>query len=158
MIRMNIATFPVAFPSKTVASNGGVHLYNLQHDTESWNGAVVAKGDYVSLDLYDEGTAGAINAKIVDVAANGNFYVEIQETVPATQALIVYNVPMIEEEYNKNFQKESNYFIDVTEEERAYPLCEGDIWELSKENFVGTPVVGATITSVSDKKWVIATA
>ena len=155
-IKMNIATYPVAFPSKTVASGGGVHLYNLQHDTDSWNGAVVAKGEYVGLDLYEEGVATTINAKIVDIAANGNFYVEIQETIPAADALIVYNVPMIEEEYNNSFKLESNYYIAPTEEERAYPLCEGDIWELSKENFVGTPVVGAEITSVSGKKWVIA--
>ena len=97
-----------------------------------------------------------MDAEIVDIAPNGNFYVEIKKDIPAKEALVVYNVPMIEEEYSRAFQKESNYYIPATEEERAYSLREGDIWELSKENFVGDPVVGATITSVSDKKWVIA--
>lgn len=156
MIKVNITQYPVAFPSKTVASNKGCHMYSLQHATESWNGAVVAKGDYVSLDLYEEAEATEMDAEIVDVAANGNFYVEIKKDIPASKAVVVYNVPMIEEEYNKNFQKESNYYIPAEVEERAYPVREGDIWELSKDNFTGVPVVGATITSIADKKWVIA--
>ena len=155
-IKTVITQYPVAFPSKTVASNKGCHMYSLTHETESWNGAVVAKGDYVSLDLYEEAEATTMNAKIVDVAANGNFYVEIQKDIPATEAVVIYNVPMIEEEYNKNFQKESNYYIPAEVVERAYPVREGDIWELSKDNFSGVPVVGATITSISGKKWVIA--
>lgn len=156
MIKVNITQYPVAFPSKTVASNKGCHMYSLKHATESWNGAVVAKGDYVSLDLYEEAEATEMDAEIVDVAANGNFYVEIKKDIPASKAVVVYNVPMIEEEYNKNFQKESNYYIPAEVEERAYPVREGDIWELSKDNFTGVPVVGATITSIADKKWVIA--
>lgn len=155
-IKVNIATYPVAFPSKNLCDDGGAHLYSLEHDTESWNGAVVAKGAYAGLDLYEEAEATTMDAEIVDIAPNGNFYVEIKKDIPAKEALVVYNVPMIEEEYSRAFQKESNYYIPANEEERAYSLREGDIWELSKENFVGDPVVGATITSVSDKKWVIA--
>ena len=155
MIKVNITQYPVAFPSKTVASNKGCHMFSLKHETESWNGAVVAKGDYVSLDLYEETEATEMDAKIVDVAANGNFYVEIKKDIPASKAVVVYNVPMIEEEYNKNFQKESNYYIPAEVEERVYPVREGDIWELSKDNFTGVPTVGATITSIAGKKWVI---
>lgn len=156
MIKFTFDTFPVAFPSKNLCDDGGAHLYSLEHSTESWNGAVVAKGAYVSLDLYEEAEATTMEAEIVDIAANGNFYVEIKKDIPASEALVVYNVPMIEEEYSRAFQKESNFYIPVNEEERAYSLREGDIWELSKENFIGTPVVGATISSISDKKWVIA--
>lgn len=155
-IKLTLAQFPTAFPSKVACREGAAHMYSLQHATESWNGAVVAKGDYVSLDLYNETEATEMDAKIVDVAANGNFYVEIKKDIPAAKCLIVYNPAMIEEEYNKNFQKESNYYIPAEVEERAYPVREGDIWELSKDNFTGVPVVGATITSIADKKWVIA--
>ena len=156
MIKFTFDTFPVAFPSKNLCDDGGAHLYSLEHSTKSWNGAVVAKGAYVSLDLYEEAEATTMEAEIVDIAANGNFYVEIKKDIPASEALVVYNVPMIEEEYSRAFQKESNFYIPVNEEERAYSLREGDIWELSKENFIGIPVVGATISSISDKKWVIA--
>lgn len=154
-IKTVITQYPVAFPSKVACRDGAAHMYSLKHSTESWNGAVVAKGDYVSLDLYEETEATEMDAKIVDVAANGNFYVEIKKDIPASKAVVVYNVPMIEEEYNKNFQKESNYYIPAEVEERAYPVREGDIWELSKDNFTGVPTVGATITSIADKKWVI---
>ena len=155
-IKLTLAQFPTAFPSKVACREGAAHMYSLQHATESWNGAVVAKGDYVSLDLYNEAEATEMDAKIVDVAANGNFYVEIKKDIPAAKCLIVYNPAMIEEEYNKNFHKESNFYIPANVEERAYPVREGDIWELSKDNFTGVPVVGATITSIADKKWVIA--
>lgn len=155
-IKLNIEKFPVAYPSKVVAREGGAHMYSLQHTDDAWNGAVVAKGDYVSLDLYKAKDAVKVNAKIVDVAANGNFYVEIQEDIPATEALIVYNPPVIEEEYSNAFKVESNFYIPKEMEERAYPLREGDIWELSKEAFTGTPVVGSKITTITEKKWVIA--
>ena len=155
-IKLNIEKFPVAYPSKVVAREGGAHMDSLQHTDDAWNGAVVAKGDYVSLDLYKAKDAVKVNAKIVDVAANGNFYVEIQEDIPATEALIVYNPPVIEEEYSNAFKVESNFYIPKEMEERAYPLREGDIWELSKEAFTGTPVVGSTITTITEKKWVIA--
>ena len=155
-IKVNITQYPTAFPSKVACRDGAANMYSLSHATESWNGAVVAKGDYVSLDLYEEAEATEMDAEIVDVAANGNFYVEIKKDIPASKAVVVYNVPMIEEEYNKNFQKESNFYIPAEVEERVYPVREGDIWELSKDSFVGEPVVGATITSISDKKWVIA--
>lgn len=155
-IKTVITQYPTCFPSKVACRDGAAHTYSLQHSDELWNGAVVAKGDYVSLDLYEAKEATTMDAKIVDVAANSNFYVEIQKDIPATEAVLVYNVPMIEEEYNKNFQKESNYYIPAETVARAYTLREGDIIELSKDNFTGIPVVGATITSIADKKWVIA--
>lgn len=155
-IKNTIAKFPVAYPSKVVAREGGAHMYSIQHEDDLWNGAVIAKGDYVSLDLYKEAEATTMNAKVVDVAANGNYYVEILEDIPASKALLVYNPPVIEEEYNKTFQLESNFYIPAEMEARAYSLREGDIVELSKDNFTGTVTVGATITSIADKKWVIA--
>ena len=156
-IKLNIEKFPTAYPSKVICREGGAHMYSLQHTDDAWNGAVVAKGDYVSLDLYKAKDAVRVNAKIVDTAANGNFYVEIQEDIAATDALIVYNPPVIEEEYSNAFKVESNFYIPKEMEERAYPLREGDIWELSAEAFSGnTPTVGSTITTITDKKWVIA--
>lgn len=152
-IKYALEQFPVAFPSKVIARDGGAHMYSLQHTDDLWNGAVVAKGDYVSLDLYKSKDATAINAKVVDQAANGNFYVEITADAPASSALIVYNPPVIEEEYNRSFQKESNFYIPKEMEARAYAVREGDIWELSADAFTGTPNIGDTITAVTGKKW-----
>ncbi len=156
-IKHNFTKFPVAFPSKVVAREGGAHMYSLQHSDELWNGAVVAKGDYVSLDLYKAKDAVKVNAKVVDMAANGNYYLEILDDVPATDALIVYNPPVIEEEYNQSFLQESNFYIPTEMVARAYPLREGDIWELSVDAFSQKPTVGeTTITTITGKKWVVA--
>ena len=156
-IKYAIEKFPVAFPSKTLSSMSGAHMYSLQHDDDLWNGAVVAKGDYVSLDLYKAKEAVAIKAKVVDVAANGNYYVEIQEDAKAEDALIVYNPAVIEEEYNKAFQLEGNFYIPAEMEARAYAVREGDIWELSENAFTAKPTVGTTVvTTITDKKWTVA--
>lgn len=154
-IKYAIEKFPVAFPSKTLSSVNGAYLFSLDHTDDLWNGAIVAKGDYVALDRYEATDATAIKAKVVDVAANGNFYVEIQEDAKATDALIVYNPPVIEEEYNKTFQLESNFYIPAEMVARAYAVREGDIWELSADSFEGTPTVGATVSAVTNKKWTI---
>ena len=140
-IKYNFTKFPTAFPSKVIARDGGAHMYSLKHDDDLWNGAVVAKGDYEALDLY--------KAK--------DYYVEILEDQAATDALIVYNPPVIEEEYNKSFLLESNFYIPAEMEARAYPLREGDIWELSEDAFTQKPTVGeTTITSITGKKWTVA--
>lgn len=155
-IKVNIQKYPTAFPSKTICTNGGAHIYSLSHDEECWNGAVVAKGAYESLDVYKEAEATTMDAEVIAVAANGNFYVEIKKDIPAAEALIVYNVPMIEEEYNKSFLLESNYYIPADTLMRSYAVREGDVWELSKENFQGEVAVGKKITSITGKKWTIA--
>ena len=156
MIQMTIAKHAVAFPSKVLARDGGKHIYNIQlaeaADKFVDNGWFVAKNAFIELDLYKAKAPTSFEGKVVGIAPNGNYYVEV---VNPGDALFVYNVPMIEEEYNKNFQKESNYYIPAEVEERAYPVREGDIWELSKDNFTGVPTVGATITSIAAKKWVI---
>lgn len=154
-IQMKLGTFPSAYPSKVRASQCG-HIYSLEHTDDLWNGAVVAKGDYVSLDLHKAADATKMDAKIVGVAANGNYYVEIQSDLKATEALLVYNAPVIEEDYTKAFQMETNYYIPATEEARAYSLVEGDIIELSASAFTGEPKVGSTITTITEKKWVVA--
>lgn len=156
-IKYNFTKFPTAFPSKVIARDGGAHMYSLKHDDDLWNGAVVAKGDYEALDLYKAKDAVKVNAKVVDMAANGNYYIEILEDQAATDALIVYNPPVIEEEYNKSFLLESNFYIPAEMEARAYPLREGDIWELSEDAFTQKPTVGeTTITSITGKKWTVA--
>ena len=152
-IKFELSKFPVAFPAKVLSREGGAHMFSLQHTDDLWNGAVVAKGDYVSLDLYKATDATKINAKVVGQAANGNYYVEITKDSPASEALIVYNPPVIEEQYNKSFQLEANFYIPATMEARAYSVREGDIWELSEAAFSQKHTVGEpTISTVNGKK------
>ena len=146
MIQLSIAKHTVAFPSKVLASNGGKHIYNIQLAEASGkyvdNGWFVGKGDFVELDLYKAKAPTTFEGKVVGVAGNGNYYVEI---VTPGDALFVYNVPMIEETYNNNFKKESNYTNAPTQVVRSYELAVGDIIEISAEGFAGVVAVNDSV-------------
>ena len=138
MIQVNIAKHAVAFPSKVLASKGGKHIYNIQlaeaSDKFVDNGWFVGKGDFVELDLYKAAAPTTFDGKVVGIAANGNFYVEVKS---AENDLFVYQVPMIEETYNNTFKKESNYTNAPTQVVRSYELAVGDIVEISADGFDG---------------------
>ena len=138
MIQVNIAKHAVGFPSKTLASSGGKHLFNIQlaeaADKFVDNGWFVGKGDFIELDLYKAKAPTTFEGKVVAVAANGNYYVEV---VDPGDALFVYQVPMIEETYNNTFKKESNYTNAPTQVVRSYELAVGDIVEISADGFDG---------------------
>ena len=146
MIQVNIAKHAVAFPSKVLASKGGKHIYNIQlaeaSDKFVDNGWFVGKGDFVELDLYKAKAPTTFEGKVVAVAANGNYYVEV---VNPGDALFVYQVPMIEETYNNNFKKESNYTNAPTQVVRSYELAVGDIVEISADGFDGAVAVNDSV-------------
>lgn len=152
-IKYAFDTHVVAFPSKVIASKGGKHIYNIQLATDTDNGNFIGKGDFVELDLYKEATVATISAKIVGKATNGHYYVEITAD---TDALFVYQEPLIAEEYSNAFKKESNFYNAKGDVVRAYELAKGDVVEVSAEAFDGTPTVGTEITAISDKKLKIA--
>lgn len=155
MIRYSIESHAVAFPSKVLAHEGGAHIFNIQLQNECDNGNVVRKGDWLSLDLYEESdtVASTMTGVIRQQATNGNWYVEI--TANPDHELFVYQVPMIAEEYNNTFKKESNYFNEAGKVVRAYDLVVGDIVEVSALGFTGTPEAGKDVT-VAAKKFVVA--
>ena len=144
MIQVSIAKHAVGFPSKTLASLGGKHLFNIQlaeaSDKYVDNSWFVAKGDFIELDLYAAPTT--FEGTVVGVAANGNYYVEV---VDPGDALFVYQVPMIEETYSNEFKKESNYTNAPTQVVRTYELAKGDIIEVSAEGFAGKVAVKDTV-------------
>ena len=138
MIQVNIAKHCVAFPSKVLARDGGKHIFNIQlaeaADKFVDNGWFVGKGDFVELDLYKAKAPTSFEGKVVGIAPNGNYYVEVKS---AENALFVYQVPMIEETYNNTFKKESNYTNAPTQVVRSYELAVGDIVEISADGFDG---------------------
>lgn len=146
MVQISIAKHAVAFPSKVLARDGGKHIYNIQLAEAAGkyvdNGWFVGKGDFVELDLYKAKAPTTFEGKVVGVAGNGNYYVEI---VTPGDALFVYNVPMIEETYNNNFKKESNYTNAPTQVVRSYELAVGDIIEISAEGFAGIVAVNDSV-------------
>lgn len=154
MISYNITQHADANVSKLLATQGGKHIYNVTLSTAADNGNIIKRGNYISFDNYAEATATTFNGIIRGKAANGNWYVEVLEDL-GTDALLVYNAPIIEEDYNNAFKKESNFYVGAGEVCRAHELACGDIFEVSALGFSGTPVAGASITTISGKKLVV---
>lgn len=152
MIKYNIEKHAVAYPSKLLAQNGGKHIYNIELATDTDNGNLVAKGDFIDLDLYEEATATTFEGVIQKQAANGNWYVEV--TNPG-DALFVYMQAFIAEDWTNTWKKESNFYNAAGDTVRGYELAVGDVFEVSEECFDGTPEAGKTV-SVAAKKLVVA--
>lgn len=142
------------FPTKVLAGNGGAHILNIELTADADNGVIVTAGDYKSFDNYVEAAAPATyEAKIVDMAADGNFYVEVVE--PADAILICEVIDNPYNNYDSRF-KDSKLFYNLKGDVvRGYCLVKHDIYELSKEGFEGTPEVGKTVT-ITGRKHVVA--
>ena len=153
-IKFQIEKHAYCFPTKVLAGNGGAHILNIELTADADNGSIVSAGDYKSFDNYVEAAAPAeYSAKIVDVAADGNFYVEVVEPADAILVCEVINNPYTN--YDSRFKSEKNFYNAAGDVVRGYVLCKHDIYELSAEGFEGTPSVGATVT-ISGRKHVVA--
>ena len=148
-IRMSIEnTHAVCFPSKLVAGNGGEHILNLFLTADRDNGVIRGVGAWKDYDRYTEANAPQTFAgTIVDIAADGNFYVQVD--VPA-DAVLVYEVPEFTNTYDSRFLDLHNWYNPKDSTVRAYVLHKWDIFEVSKEAFTTTPddqSVGKTVTA-----------
>lgn len=152
-IKFEISKHAYAFPSKVLAGNGGEHILNIELTEATDNGVVMEVGAYKSFDNYMAGGDPATyEGKIVDKAADGNFYVEVVE--PA-DAVLIYEVPVIaEQNYDSRFKAIKNFYNEAGKTVRGYVLHKHDIYELSEEAFEGTPVVGKKVT-ITAKKHVV---
>ena len=143
---LNFVKHAVAGSSKLRATTCG-HIYNIRASKDTDNGSIVGKGEYAAPEYYAEAAATTFTGKIIDKAANGNWYVEVESAV---NAYLVLTVPMIYEQYTTRMQEESNFYNATGDLMRCYELIPGDIFELSAEGFAGEPVKGASVT-VSDR-------
>lgn len=153
MINYTIAKHATANVSKLLATTGGAHIYNVTLSTAADNGNIIKRGAWLSFDNYAEAAATEIDAVVRGQAANGNWYVEV---VDPKDCLLVYNPPVIEEDYNNRFKAEYNFFVGEGEVARAHELMKGDLFEVSAEGFSKTPSAGKTISTIASKKLVIA--
>jgi len=135
-------------PAKVLAAEGGKHIYNVELTNACDNTNFIARDAWLGLNRYSEKAATSFSGIVREKAANGNYYVEV---VDPGDALFVYNVPVIEEEFTNNFKKESNFYNEAGDVVRAYELAKGDILEISEAGFTAAPTVGATV-SLSGKK------
>ena len=154
-IRINIDnTHAYCFPTKVLAGNGGEHILNIELTRDADNGSIVSAGEYKSFDNYVEAAAPAgYEAKIVDVAADGNFYVQVVN--PADAILVCEVIDNPYNNYDSRFKASKNFYNAEGDVVRGYVLHKFDIYELSVEGFEGTPEVGKTVT-VTGRKHVVA--
>jgi len=147
------AIHAVAGSSKLKATVCG-HIYNIIAAADIDNGCIVGKGAWQGMETYAEAAATTFTGKIVDQAANGNWYIEV---LTAANAYLVLTVPMTYIETPKQFAHEKYFYNAKDDIMRCYELVPGDIFELSAEGFGGAtdPSKGASVT-VSSKKVTVA--
>lgn len=153
MINVTIAEHKVAFPTKVAAASGSPHIYNIHLTAAHDNGDLVGRGAWEDLDLYTEAAAPNTFAGIIrQKAANGDWYIEV---TAATEALFIFDSPVIAENYNHKFTAEKNFYNESGKVVKAYSLIKGDIISISTFGFTGTPKAGKAV-SYSNGKYVVA--
>ena len=141
-----------AFPSRLLAANGGGHIFDIELTADHDNGVLVGRGDYIKLGTYKEAAAPTFAGKIVEQAANGNWYVEVTDATEALWILMPEISPYEAIPQTLNPKAWVNKTGDVV---KGYSLVKGDIFEMSVEGFQGEPAVGKTV-SFADGKYVVA--
>ena len=128
------------------------HNVNIVLGEDSPNGAIVGVGDYVSFDQYEEATAPATyEAKIIDTAANGNFYVQVTKVDVNAPAVLIYDVPEVSD---TKIATANNFYNKAGKTVHGLVLTTLDVYELSAELFDGKPAVVKTVT-ITGRKHVV---
>lgn len=135
----------VIFPSRLIASERGAHIFNVTVNTDCDNGKIVSLGDHVKNDNFDEKQySGAFAGKIVQDSQRPDFYFVFVEE--PGDAILLYKEPVIEYEFNKTIKDFHRYYNAAGDVCKGYQLMKYDMWEVSKEGFVGDPEVGKSVS------------
>ena len=126
----------------SATTTGQVYDIIVAEDTD--NGQIIGRGDYVAPTYYRKREAEAFTGLIIDIAPNGNYYVEVLD---ATNAYLVLTVPTLYEEKRKEFLDEKLFYNKAGDKVRAYRLYTGDVFEVSVDCFAAghTPTKNATV-------------
>lgn len=148
-IKLDIKKWQTCYPSKLLAQNGGQHIVSIKVSSDTPNGVIVGKGDFIDLDSYEETTPTKFKGVVLKESPAGRWYVEVTE---AENAYLIYQKPLIAEEYNNQFKDERNFYTPQNGYARAYCLAVGDVFELSTDGFNGTPKAKEKIDSVETRQ------
>ena len=135
----------VAGSSRLAATTtvGGLGIADIKISMDLDNGTIIGKGTLYAGQVYNMTAPTTFTGKIIDRAANGNWYVEV---TAASNAYLVLTVPTTYYDYTAKMRNENTFYNANGDIVRAYPLFVGDIFELSAEGFDGTPVKNKTVT------------
>ena len=158
-LHYEISKHHVAFPTKVLSERVG-RVLNMVISEDTDNGTVCGKGAYVSFDQYKVAEVpSAFEGEILEKAADGNWYVEVKKIDPNAPAILIYEAPIIAENYNSKFTSVANFFNEASPERtktvRGFVLGVTDVYELSEDAFEGIPVAGKKVT-INGQKHVVA--
>lgn len=146
-IRYSIEKHNITFPTKVVAGYGGDHQFNLYVEKDYDNGVIGSVGAWKDFDRYTfkEGNA-AFEGEIVEQAANGNWYVQVNKADEDTVYLCQDEVSTLD--YTEDFKDLANLFNEAKSTVRGYKLNKYDIIEESAKIFKNpdTLAVGQKVT------------
>lgn len=143
----------IGYPSNVLAQVHGEHTYSVRLTSNADNGNLIAIGDWIDWDVFAEAAVTTFAGKIVAINPDGTYLVLV--TNPG-DAAFVYTKPM--GPYSEpSLRSETLFYNKAGEVARVYGLHKNDRISVSAEGFSGaTPAVGKTISSVANKKLVIA--
>lgn len=135
----------VAGSTRLVATTatGGHGIVDLKLSKDLDNGVILGKGALVEGEVYAMAAPTTFTGKIIDKAANGNWYIEV---LTAANAYLLLSVPETPYDFTKAMADESTFYNAKDSIGRAYPLFPGDVFELSAEGFDGTPAKNASVS------------
>lgn len=127
-----------------IASKYGDHIINVRVEADTDNGKIVSIGEHIEMDIYKEDTySGDFEGIIEEESANGNWYIRV---LKHGEAFMLYNVPIIEYEFNKWIQDEIHFYNAEGDAVRAFQLHNMDRIEASELAFEGVPETGKKVT------------
>lgn len=144
-------THVASFPNKIASMMGQYgHVYNIVLQSNTDNGTIGKRGDYVSFDQYeqDDVADNAVQGVIRELMADGRWLVEFT-TLPA-EALYLYNSP-VSEYPEKEFQDETLMYNKAGEVAQGATLIVGDMATYTDLAFTGTPVAGKAVKYAAGK-------
>ena len=143
------------YPANTLASEYGEHLANIKLATDTDNGMIVGLDltkAWPEYDVFDEAEPTTLTGIVQQKMPDGMWLVCVTS---AENAYFVYQKPLTPYESPRELTKESAFYNKAGDIVRGYKLAVLDRIAVSEDNFNGTPVAGATISGVEDKKMTI---
>lgn len=143
------------FPSNVLAQEYGNHLLNIQLKSNRDNGEIIAADPekWLSWDLFEEGTVGTFEGRVVDRDQDGNYLVLVTKTDGT--ACLLYQKPLTGYSEPREFTKETAFFNKEGDIVRSYVLSKWDRFASSASNFSEEPQIGAKVTGVVDGKMTV---
>lgn len=144
-----------------ISQDYGEHMVSLDISGETDgidNGRIVHVKKMTDLDLWEyEAATNQLKAYVVMQHPISKLWLVQVDEVTDDKVALIYQKPLIAEESPRALTDEANFYNDPLDGPvRGYILHSLDRFWLSADGFDGTPTAGATISSISNGKPVIA--